>query len=292
MPIVQKENAEKLKKYFGGSGRLLPWLLIAIGIPLLFAFLIGVIPIAIGVWMLSKQSAPLPDGKVDQLTDEIMRSHDYVTRAREVSAFPELIREPILLQGLAPKWQRDGVFSGERFGDDIKLRATPMGVTVLLAAPDQLGIYQTGVDLITGNRVNEQFLEVFYQDVIGVVTVSQTKSYDLGEALKNVTPTANPADIKRNLDLAKLRKSIEKMRQKHAKSIVADILQWQDTKVYRIEFANGQHVEIVVGDGQITEEANARPFVSSDSETAQAMFALRTLVRDKKRGFLRKEIAG
>jgi hypothetical protein len=37
MARVNQGNAEKIKKYFGGAGRMLPWILI--GIPLLFAIL-------------------------------------------------------------------------------------------------------------------------------------------------------------------------------------------------------------------------------------------------------------
>lgn len=82
MARVSQGNAEKIKKYFGGAGRMLPWILI--GIPLLFAIL-GVLFIGAGIYMLSRRSAPVEDSKIDAWSREIIAGHDYVSRARELS---------------------------------------------------------------------------------------------------------------------------------------------------------------------------------------------------------------
>lgn len=290
MARVNQGNAEKIKKYFGGAGRMLPWILILIGIPLLFAFLIGVLFIGAGIYMLSQRSAPVEDSKIDTWAREIIAGHDYVARARELSGFTDFVREPILLTGIAGDAMKDGVFNGERVGDDGRYRATPMQATVLLASPDQLGVYQTGIDLITGNRVNERFFEVFYQDVTAITVGSKSQFMDMAIATA-ATSGAKGLDIQQSLNAAKARENMQKLRSRYGKSIVADILQWESAKVYMIDMTDGQRVPIYVSDDRVTEEANAAPFISGDN-TAQAMHALRLFVRDKKRGFLRAEIAG
>lgn len=288
MARVSGGNAEKIKKYFGGAGRVLPWILILVGVPLIFAAGVGLLLIGAGVFMLSRQSAPVEDSKIDVWTGEIIALHDYVARAKEISGFTNLVREPILLTGFASDSLKSNVFSGTRVGDDGIIRETPMSATVLLATDEQMGVYRTGIDLITGNRVNENFLEVFYQDVTAVTVGSLSDFLDLGLAVR--TP-AQGVNIQQSLDAAKRRKEATKLRARFGRSIVADILQWERAKLYRFDFSDGEHVSIVVQDSRITEEANASQFVEGDS-TAQAMHSFRTFVRDKKRGFLRKEIAG
>jgi hypothetical protein len=213
-----------------------------------------------------------------------------VARAREISGFTELVREPILLTGIAEDDLKVGVFTGDRLGDDGRHRATPMQATVVLASPDQLGIYRTGIDLVTGNRVNERFLEVFYQDVTAITIGTRSEFMDMGIATAAASGM-QAMNLQQGINAAKARQNIQKLRSRYGKSIVADILQWESAKLYRIDFSDGEHVRLLVSDDRVTEEANATPFVSGDN-TAQAMHALRTFVRDKKRGFLRAEIAG
>lgn len=288
MARVNQGDAEKIKKYFGGAGRMLPWLLILAGVPLLIVYGLGLLLIGAGIFMLSQRSAPVEDSKIDRWTDEIIAGHDYIARAREMSGFTELVREPILLIGFAADELKAGVFNGDRVGDDGNLRETPMGAMVLLASPDQLGVYRTGVDLLTGGRVNERFLEVFYQDVTAITVGKQSQHLDLGLAVSNL---GQGAGIKASIDAAKAKKNAQKLRSRYGRSIVADVLQWEGSRIYRIDLSDGTHVNFAVRDGRVTDEANAAPFVGGD-DTATAMYALRLFVRDKKRGFLRAEIAG
>ncbi len=296
---VDLGTAMSLRKYFSGSGRVLPWVLIVLGIPLCLLW-VGFIMIPAGIVMLFRQSSPIADNKVDMRVESVMAAHDFVSRARELCAFTEFVREPILLTGIAGDDLIGSNFSGERVGDDGVYRATPLEATVLLSTPDQLGIYRTAVDVITGNRVNERFLEVFYQDVVAVTVGEQTKTYDL----QNVDNR-----LERIIDLMSWRwflkllmpqqkgiqqalKNAKKLRKNFGRAVVADMLQLEASRVYRIDLADGQHIQMRVADGRPTCEANESPFASSGGESAKAMHAFRLFVRDKKRGFLRKEIAG
>lgn len=292
---IDQKRQKQIKQYFEGKMRWLPLFLILIGIPLLFAFFIGVIPIILGiVLMVRGGSGLIADAKVDEWTDEAWKSHDFIGRAREISGFQGLVREPILLRsGSAAGVLSRDVVSGERIGDDGYHRATPISATVILATDEQLGIYRTGLDLITGNRVNEQFLEVFYQDVISVSTGDQVYTRDIEEAFKNAKTTKFSADeLAKGLSRKKVQQNLDRWKKKYADSMVAGLIQYVDARFYQIDFADGEKITIPVSDMRSVQQANRAPFIDGADETAKAMHALRMFVREKKRGFLRKEIAG
>lgn len=290
---VDPRRAELLKKYFGGKTRLLPVLMIIAGVPLTLFFGFGLLLIGAGLFLISRRSSVVEDAKVDAWTDEIWAKHDYVTRAKEMSGFGALVREPVLLRGGASDDIVQGAFTGERFGDDGYTRRTPISATVILASEDQLGIYQSGIDLVTCNRVNERFLEVFYQDVVAISIGSTTEGFDLAELAKAISiQKRSVEDLAKGDTKARSRKFLEKFKNRYRTAMVADIVQRDLFRYYKIEFVDGDKISIPVFDGRPTVDANVAQIIDPSDEAAKSMQALRMFVRDKKRGFLRKEIAG
>ncbi len=291
-------DAKNLKKYFRGKGRILPWILIILAVPCFISVVL--IPLALifviaAFFMLRVRSLPISDQRVDEITTQIVESFDHVARARELCGFTDYVREPILLLGFAPEDLVGENFSGNQIGKDGTYRATPWAATVLLATPEQIGIYQTGIDLVTGNRFNETFLEAFYQDVISVSIGSLTRSIDLKEELRQAQKNSGTGvfgAVFNALDEGSIKKQVRRLKARFSSHIIADLLQFDYARLYRIDLANGQKVEIMVNDGRFSGQSSGEAFLQEEDETARAVHAFRMFVREKKRGFLRSDISG
>ena len=267
--------------------------LIILGLPLLFAYGFGLVLIGIGIYLFWRRRSRLSDKQIDRWIAEDYAAHNFPLRAWQLAGFDEQVRH-VFLRGIAAGTTlADNVFTGEIMGDDGVARSTPMSATVILCSHDQMGIYQTGVDLTTGNRVNERFLEVFYQDVVAISVGYQSSSLDLKKAEKGLrAANISLADVQKGFSRKKLRMNLKKLRAIFVQHIVADVLQRDLVKVYRIDLADGEHVIIPTWYGLPTRVANAENDPQSGDEVARSMAAVRAIVREKKRAFLRAEAAG
>jgi len=291
MQHSEETKRRAVRTYFEGKKRSLPAILIIIGIPLLLFFFIGVILIGIGLFLLFRQSSLTADSQIDQWSQEDYEAHDFVARAQQLAGFRSLVREPILLRGLAASFMGDGVINRSRMGNDGRMRSTPLGATVILCTADQLGIYQTGLDLTTGNRVNERFMEVFYQDVVAISGLASSDSLDTKNHLQTIKASRlTDSQLRLGVTKVKLVENLRQLTERFRSYIVADLLQRDMRKTYRIDFVDGEHVQIPVADGRPTRQANAEFDAEAGGETARAMLALRLFVREKKRAILNGEL--
>ena len=180
-------------------------------------------------------------------------------------------------------------------GKDGRMRSTPITATVILCTADQLGIYRTGVDLTTGNRVNERVLEVFYQDVVAIGTdaVTVTGNVDAANAVGSIgLATLTERDKRRGFSKTKLIRNVHRLADRFRSELIAGMLQRDMRKVYRIGLSDGETVRIPIADGRPTRRANSEVDVEVGDEAAKAMVALRAFVREKKRAVLRADPAG
>jgi hypothetical protein len=284
---------KQVKKYFAGKDNTLPWILIVIGVPLLFLKGIGLILIIIGLILMFSDNSTHNDKQIDRWTEEDFAAHDYKTRASQLAGFSELVREPILLRGLAGDVLKAGIYNGERVGDDGMLRATPFAVTVILCSPEQMGIYQTGIDLTTGNRVNETFLEVFYQDITAISVRARSETLDFNSSATDIsTLKLNADDLRKGFSKRKLRAQLASLRGRFENYIVDGSLQRDMSKVYRIDLADGDQISIPIADERPTKAANAQNDAEAGDEAARNMVALRAFAREKKRALLHGGPAG
>jgi hypothetical protein len=278
-----------MREYFEGKRRLLPIILIVVGVFTLIVF-IGVILIVVGLFLLFRHKKLTADNQIDQWTQEDYETHDFLARAKQLTGISEPVRPPVILHGLADSAMCSGIIEGSRMGSDGKFRATPLGATIILCTPDQMGIYQAGLDLTTGNRVNERFLEVFYQDVVAISCEISTESLDTKSYVQGLQSLPLSADqTRRGITRRKLIENLRQLTEYFRNDIVADILQRDMRKTYRIDFVDGDHVRIPIADGRVTRRANAERDPEAGSGSAQAMLALRLFVRDKKRAILNGE---
>lgn len=290
---LENDKRKSIKEYFEGPNTVAAWLLIVFGIPLIFAFGLGLLMIALGIYLLWRKKSKLSDQQIDKWIAEDFAAHDFVMRAWLMSGFTELAREPMVLRGIAGGTLSDNVFSSEMVGEDGQLRSTPLAATVVLCSPDQLGIYQTGLDLTTGNRVNEAFVEVFYQDVVGVGSAHRSESLDLKKAeLGLKAANVNLNELQKGLTRAKLRTNLGRLKTLFAKHILNDILQRDMSMIYRIDMIDGHQISIPIRDGRPTREANNQDDARAGDEVARQMVMLRAFVREKKRSLLQSGAHG
>jgi hypothetical protein len=292
----ENEKRRSAKKYFKGKSHALAWGLMAVGVPLLVSPLIGIPLILAGLilrfWPFKSES----DSFIDSVADKDYASHPYVKRAQDLSSFSSYEREPVLIRGFSGEHLKENVFSGRRLGEDGKLRTTPIAATVILCGPDQLGIYQTGIDLTTGNRVNETFWEIFYQDVSSITVKSNSDTIDFKEffggffsrVFKRVNLSLNLSakDKQEGFTAKNIRKAYTTLKNTYAKHIVGSFLQRELTKTYQIDIIDGDKITIITADERATAVANASNDAMSGDEVARSMFALRSFVREKKRALL------
>jgi len=289
MSELSDENSKRkaIRDYFDGKVSQLGWLLIVLGLPLLMVFGLGLLLIAFGIYLLLRHKTLTSDSRIDQWTNEDFEKHDFVKRAKQLCGFEDLVRDAIILRGLGYSGASEGLIHGERYGEDGHMRYTPLGATVLLCTQDQLGIYQTAVDLTTGNCANEKVLEVFYQDIVAISTQASSESLDTKNILQEIKSTSlKPDAIRQGLSQKKLMKNITLLTERFREFIIADILQRDIRKTYYIELSDGKTIVIPMADGRPTGKANQEDDAASGDETARAMVALRKFVREKKRAVL------
>ncbi len=292
MAISESQKRKYIRSYFDDERAALAWALILIGIPAIFAFLIGIVMIIVGVFLLWRRRSLTSDEQIDAWIEEDYRRHDFIDRARQLIGFHEEVREPVLLKGGAGGANEE-IFTGEKWGDDGVMRETPLSAAVILCSRDQIAIYRTGLDLTTGNRVNERVYEAFYQDVVSINVVSHSQSIDLDAARKQLSAfkSLNPKEVQKGLTKTKLKMSISGIRSRFANELINDTLQRERSRVYHIGLSNGENIMLPISDGRPTRLANASDDTSL-GQAASSMLTLRNFVREKKCQILAETASG
>jgi hypothetical protein len=298
----EEKKRRAIRRYFEHQPNWAGWSLVLVGIgsSLIWDGRIGIAILVAGivVLLLRRRQRGVSDAQIDEWTRQEFRNHDFVRRAAELSMFDRLVRQPMLLTGLATAGLQQGALVARVEGDDGTFRHTPLSATVLLCSPLQLGIYQTGLDLTTGNRINETFIEVFYQDVVAISATSNTTRYDVDASEAEIKAGgASPpallqviaalfAAIAHLFRRARALSELKRTRARLAKHLIAGTFQFERSTSYRIDFVDGAHVEIPVYNGRSTREANATDAARSGDEAAQSIATLRQFVREMKRAAL------
>jgi hypothetical protein len=306
--MAEGRKRREIKKYFKGRGHFWAWFLIVTGL-LTLGMGVGLLLIVAGIVVRFWKTESQQEGQVDSWTDEDFQAHNHVARALELCNFANYEREPVLIRGIAGAGLSDNVFHSQRLGNDGKLRTTPIAATVLLCGPDQLGIYQTGIDLTTGNCVNETIWEVFYQDVTSVGASSNSYTIDFKEVFKkflgyrffigNPLASATIGSFLRTSEAKEkgftannFKKAYIALETRYGRHLLGEMLQREVTKTYHIDLSDGSKIQITTTDERATREANTQNEAAAGNEVARSMLALREFVREKKRQLLHRVRAG
>jgi len=166
---------EAIKKYFKWSPKWAIWAIV-IGIPLLAAYGLGVIPIVIGIIMLVSGSKKPSDSEMDKYIAEDLSVAKSKSLQKTSMDESELVGESVVVTG--PRfWNTAGADILYKKGKDGRLRFTPINITVLNMTQHQIVTYQCCLDMTTGNYLNESTDEYFYKDIVSVATKTESKSY-------------------------------------------------------------------------------------------------------------------
>lgn len=200
---IDTSEMKTIRKYFL-SQRILPMILIIIGIPLIFVMGIGLILIAIGIFLLFRTNFSGEDA-----VDRAMSRQVHILKKRGLDKL-NLIQDqvslidPIVLIGIgespdssfdaariaSQSQKKRGLFSflnifrlfgrkksngtendpveALRIGSDDGLRTLLMEVTVYMFTEQQVLMYRGDVDISTGLVYSEMTAECFYQDIEGM----------------------------------------------------------------------------------------------------------------------------
>jgi hypothetical protein len=147
-------------------------------------------------------------------------------------------------------------FKASRRGDDRLRRTTPIGVTVVDMTRNQLLIYQCGIDLTTGNFINDSTRELFWQDVVEVRTATET----------------------RTLSIADLPQRERALLVEDGWHVMNDVIQYDGEMSVNISMTSGHSNKLAFWDGR---QAGDDAF-GGDTENDRALGRLRFVVRDMK----------
>jgi hypothetical protein len=173
--MTQAERSQ-IKKYFKKFPTWAVWMII-IGLPLLAAKFVGVLPIGLGIWGIVSYYQKPSDPQMDAWIQEDLQDLRARALAKTGLDASELIAEPVVVYG--PRfWNIGGSEVGIKKGKDGIVRFMPIGITVINFTPHQLMAYQCAVDLTTGNSLSEGTDEYFYRDVVSVSTQSESLTLD------------------------------------------------------------------------------------------------------------------
>jgi hypothetical protein len=249
------DKREQIKKYFEPFPKWAVWLIV-LGVPLLVAFGVGLIPIVIGILKIISWKKKPADRQMDAwLDEELQHMH---TRALEKTGLDtsELVAEAVLLTGLR-FWNIGGAEIGIRKGKDEIVRFTPIGITVINFTEHQIVAYQCALDMMTGNPLNESTDEYFYRDVVAVSTQTESMTWD-----------------KAMLSSAGLAKTPLASLVKHGR------LQFNAAKMFVLTTSGGTSIQVVLNDPALIESVGGGTIPTERAD--RAIQAVRKMLREKK----------
>jgi hypothetical protein len=251
---MTQEERSKIRKYFKKFPTWAIWMII-IGLPLIAAKFVGVIPIGLGIWGIVSYYQKPSDAEMDAWIQEDMKNLQTRALAKTAIDRSELIAEPVIVYG--PRfWNIGGAEVGIKKGNDGIVRFMPIGMTVINFTPHQLVAYQCALDLTTGNTLNESTDEYFYRDVVSVSTQSKSKTYTRAEIGKGLSEGL-------------------------LKGLMTDgKLQFNAAEMFILTTSGGTSIEVVLRDPQLIESAGGGSIPTDMAD--KAVQTVRKMLREKK----------
>jgi hypothetical protein len=249
--MTQAERSQ-IKKYFKKFPTWAVWMII-IGLPLLAAKFVGVIPIGLGIWGIVSYYQKPSDEQMDAWIQEDLQGLRTRALAKTGLDTSELIAEPVMVYG--PRfWNIGGSEVGIKKGKDGIVRFMPIGITVINFTPHQLMAYQCAVDLTTGNSLSESTDEYFYRDVVSVSTQSESLTLEgIGTAVSNGPLAALMVDGKLQLNAA---------------------------ETFKLTTSGGTFIKVLLGDPKLIERAGGGSIPTDMAD--KAVQTVRKMLREKK----------
>lgn len=167
----------QIKRYFKPFPKWAVWF-IGIGLPLIAAHGLGLLPIGVGVWALVAWIGRPSDAQMDAWLEQDLRALHPKALAKTGTDASDLVAEPVMVTGPRLSNLANAQLAFKK-GKDNVVRFTPVNVTVINFTAHQLIIYGCALDLTTGNALNESTDEYFYNDVVSVSTKTKSLSVQM-----------------------------------------------------------------------------------------------------------------
>jgi hypothetical protein len=250
---MTQDERSQIKKYFKKFPTRSVWMII-IGLPLLAAKFVGVIPIGLGIWGIFSYYQKPSDEQMDVWIQEDLQNLRTRALAKTGLDPSEIIAEPVMVYG--PRfWNIGGSEVGIKKGKDGIVRFMPIGITVINFTSHQLLAYQCAVDLTTGNSLSESTDEYFYRDVVSVSTQSESLTLD-----------GIDANAVANGPLAAL--------------LVGGKLQLNAAETFKLTTSGGTFIKVLLRDPKLIERAGGGSIPTDMAD--KAVQTVRKMLREKK----------
>jgi len=130
---------------------------------------IGAFPLGVGLTVVGQWLRQPSDAQIDTWIQEDLAGLEPRALNKSCLDPSERLRPSVRITG--PRFRRIGGadFAIKR-GADRKIRFNPLNVVIINFTAAHLTIYQCAFDLTTGNPLNEETDEYFYEDVVSVAT--------------------------------------------------------------------------------------------------------------------------
>ncbi|MEZ4773717.1 MAG: hypothetical protein R3D00_11090 [Bacteroidia bacterium] len=172
----------------------------------------------------------------------------------------DCIRQPVMITG--PRlFNIGGAHVGVRKGKDDFIRFIPIGVTIINFTAHQLVIYQCAFDPTTSNSLAESTHEYFYQDIVSLETITESrteKSYTFSEQVLLEIP------LLKGLAQGKVE-------------------QYNDAETFILTTSGGTNIRVALSERILAESVGGGSIPTHLSE--QSIRAVRKMLREKKSNY-------
>lgn len=177
---LTEEDLAKVVKYFEAPSKM-PWILMGVGVLLMLLggtlwILCGLASLGLGIWLaVENEKNKVSDKDFDAIQAKAKASLDCVALNKLGLDASDTTRDAVKIVG--PRYYRRGgaelIF---KRGEDNIVRYSLLNIVILNFTKKHLALYRCALDLQTGNRLNEETEEFFYQDVVAVKTYTGTNT--------------------------------------------------------------------------------------------------------------------
>ncbi|HRP11619.1 MAG TPA: hypothetical protein PLK37_11330 [Terricaulis sp.] len=281
-PEIKDENDKRreIKDYFRGKAKhnnSVPIGLMAIGGLILLGsltsfnlvgILAGAALAAVGYFLFRRQVKTAAEEQIDAWFQEDLRGLENWSRTRTgIDAIGGETGEALYLTSFPdPELVKDTFFS--KRGADGVWRVTPQAYTCFFFLENTMIAFQCEVDHATGNKINERYLEFFYQDIVTVASHTRTQTYGASSVIQAMT---TGSEKKSGIDLLSSATAFVRGR------AVDGLVQFNAEESFSITLSNGEKIPVRVSDSRFVDRD------TNDLAKISSLQARVTMIRDRVR---------
>jgi hypothetical protein len=283
----EHEKRREIKDYFRGKeqkNNAWPIGLMVVGGLIGIASLVGFNIIGIlfggalaglGFFLFRKQAKTVSDEQIDAWFAEDMHDLEAWSRARTgIDAIGGETGEALSLVSFPdPELVKNTFFEGKR-GEDGVFRVTPQAYTCFFFLENTMISFQCEIDHSTGNKINERYMEFFYQDIVTVSSHTRTQT---SGATSMINALTSGGTDNRSAASALLSSATAVVQGR----AIDGLVQFNAEESFRITLSNGEIIPVRVSDSRFVDRDTKE--LAQISNLQARVKTIRDRVREKKR---------